>query len=188
MRADSLFFGVVLGCLQHYRPEWFRRLARLGPVWVLLALAALALPWCCSLTQDAVTYTVGFTALYVGFGGLVLLAGAYPTFGRDGPPGRLTRALAWVGVYSYTIYLAHSIIYILPGSWGLRRCVLSLIPGNGPLPAMWVDRALFFGLSIAGGVLLSHGVERPFLRWRERWSFTAPRATATPMPALARAA
>jgi peptidoglycan/LPS O-acetylase OafA/YrhL len=158
-RADSLFFGVLLRFVSHYRSPIFDRLLRAGPLWLLGLPLALAIPLLFPLEESGwLTGTVGFTALYLSFGGLVFLAGANPDFGRGGagPLTLLARGLAWSGVYSYTIYLAHSVVNSVYAH--------GVIKETGP-----ADAISFLVLSIAGGVVASHVVERPFLRCRERW-------------------
>src|SRR5262249_3908516 len=124
-RLDALCFGVLLGYLKSARPERFAQLARAWPFILLLLPAALLLPLLYSLEHSQVITTAGFTVLYLSFGGVVLLAGAYPEFGSRGPRVLVTptRFLAWIGVYSYTIYLFHSIVHSLPGFTSLRNLI-----------------------------------------------------------------
>lgn len=157
MRVDSLSFGVMLGYLYQYKRATFLRLARFWPL--LLGLSPLVLlAYFYPLETSAISFTIGFTIFYLVFGGFVVAARAYPDVGKSGP----LRLLALMGVYSYTIYLAHSVIYELPGIRGARLQVILLLGRSG-------DRILFFVLSILLGVLLSHCIERPFLRLREKW-------------------
>jgi peptidoglycan/LPS O-acetylase OafA/YrhL len=183
-RADALFFGVLLGYLQHYCADWFGRLARLWPLLLAAVPLALLLPYHFPLTGHPLPSTLGFTVLYLAFGGLVLLAGAYPEAGKNGPAGLslCTRMLARLGVYSYAVYLCHSVIYTLPGASALRRLLASLAGEQSSLAAAWLDRLAFFTLSIGSAVLLTHLVERPFLRWRERLFSTTPRPEAASRP------
>jgi hypothetical protein len=52
-------------------------------------------------------YTLGFTLLYISFGTMLLLS-IYKETDRPRPkPGFATRALAGMGVFSYTLYLWH---------------------------------------------------------------------------------
>jgi peptidoglycan/LPS O-acetylase OafA/YrhL len=159
LRADSLCFGVMLGYLYQYQRQSF---LSIGRHWVLLLgiapIIVVLVAYLCPLETNPFSYTVGFTLLYLVFGGLVVAARSYPEFGKSTG----LAAVAWTGVYSYTIYLAHSVVYALPGANTLRSAVVSAV---GPLG----DRALFFLLSIIGGVAISHLVERPFLRLRARW-------------------
>ncbi len=157
MRADALAFGVLLGYAHRYRSEKFRAVGRAWP-W----LVAFAAPLVCTaalfpLTESAFSYLAGFTLLYLAYGGLVVAAGTHPDFGSR---WKLTRALAWMGVYSYTIYLAHSVVR--------RLLFVSVFTERLVRDNVWADRVLFWALSIAGGVALSHAVERPFLRLRAR--------------------
>lgn len=157
MRVDSLCFGVMLGYLYQYKRATFLRAAKFWPVF--LALSPLVLvAYFFPLERSAISFTVGFTLFYLIFGGLVVAARAYPDFGKTGP----LKLIALIGVYSYTIYLAHSVIYELPGINGVRLNVISLFGSLG-------DRVFFFLLSILLGVLISHLIERPFLGLRARW-------------------
>ncbi len=69
-------------------------------------------------------------------------------------PSPLARPLAWIGFYSYSIYLWH-----LP--W-LAVCRIRVF--SGP----WQALAYYAG-SIAIGVLVAKLVEIPALRLRDRW-------------------
>jgi peptidoglycan/LPS O-acetylase OafA/YrhL len=158
MRIDSLSFGVLLGYLYQYKTDAFIRVGRrfwplflAGPMLLILANIF-------PVETSAISYTLGFTVFYLVFGGLVVVARAYPDFGRSGPQ----RLLALAGVYSYTIYLAHSVLYELPGMTAVRNMMFPHFGTTG-------DRVLFFALSIVLGVVLSHLIERPFLRLRAKW-------------------
>jgi peptidoglycan/LPS O-acetylase OafA/YrhL len=168
-RMDALCFGVLLGHVKHSRPDLFARLARAWPIYLFFIPACLLLPLLYPMERSILILTVGFTVVYVGFGALVLLAGAYPDLGSRGPRIVVVPAkgLAWIGVYSYTIYLAHSIVYCLPGIASLRE-LLAAVLSFSPSLARWGDWLLFWGLAIGGGVLLARVVEQPFLRLRDR--------------------
>jgi peptidoglycan/LPS O-acetylase OafA/YrhL len=156
-------FGVLLGYAYHYHRDAFVRVARAWPVLLggTVAVLAMAAAWPLESSPSTVPYTLGFTLLYLGFGGAVVCAGAYPRAGERNP---VARALAWMGVYSYTIYLCHSVVMRLPGADRLPM----FIRAHG-LDSPWVDRVTFWVLSIATGYLASHAVERPFLALRSKW-------------------
>ena len=158
MRIDSLCFGVLLGYFHQYNTDRFTKVGRRFWPLLLAAPAVLVLANLFPVEQSAVSYTIGFTIFYLMFGGLVVVARAYPEFGSSGPQ----RIIALAGVYSYTIYLAHSVLYEIPGMTSVR---LSIFPYFGDTG----DRVLFFSLSIVLGVVISHAIERPFLRMRARW-------------------
>lgn len=157
MRVDSLCFGVMLSYLYQYKRASFLQAAMFWPLFLGLS-PLLVVAYLFPLEHSAVSYTVGFTLFYLIYGGLVVAARGYPDVGKSGP----LRLLALMGVYSYTVYLAHSVVYELPGTNGLRLIVISQFGAFG-------DRVLFFILSIFLGVLISHLIERPFLRLRARW-------------------
>ena len=173
MRFDSLCFGVLLGYFNQYKRDLLIGIGqRFWPVF-LLAPCALVLANLFPVEQSAFSYTVGFTVFYLMFGGLVVTARAFPGFGSSGPQ----KFIAIVGVYSYTIYLAHSVIYELPGMTAARESVITQFGYLG-------DRVMFFTLSMVLGVLISHAVERPFLRLRARWFPAVSRPVyANPRPA-----
>ena len=162
LRADSLFFGVGIGYVHRYHPKTLLAVARAWPLWILLALGGLVFSALIPLADgNPGTYTWGFTLLYVAFGGAIVVAAAHPGAGAH---NALARAVAWLGVYSYTIYLAHSVVFRLPG--------VSHIPGvvrEYLVDTPWVDRLMFWALSIVVGYVASHAVERPFLALRSKW-------------------
>jgi peptidoglycan/LPS O-acetylase OafA/YrhL len=167
-RADSLCFGVMLGYLFHYRADRFAHLLNYWP-WVLLlvALGLAAYTWLPDQRRGHLltTHTVGFSVLFLCYGGLVALAGAIPQTGQKGPTVLTVPAniLAQLGIYSYTIYLAQAIICRLPGYYTLQhRIARSVVDSD------WMGRAFFLISSVAVGIVLSHLVERPMLRVRDR--------------------
>ncbi len=176
LRADALAFGVLLGYAHRYKGEKFRAVGRAWPWLVALSAPLIATAAIFPLTESAFSYLVGFTLLYLAYGGLVVAAGAHPDFGSR---WKVTRALAWMGVYSYTIYLAHSVVR--------RLLFVSVFTERLVRENVWADRVLFWALSIAGGVALSHAVERPFLRLRTRLYPSRDEAAAAPARASAHA-
>jgi peptidoglycan/LPS O-acetylase OafA/YrhL len=92
-------------------------------------------------------HTLGLTANYLASGAVLLLALHYqPRW----------RALAFIGVYSYSIYLWH-----IP----IRYFGLAWVPRDWP-PAVAV--LIYFALSIVVGILAAKLVEAPFLALRDR--------------------
>ena len=158
MRIDSLCFGVLLGYFYQYKTDSFIKVGRRFLPLFLVCPMVLILAHVYPVEQSAVSYIIGFTIFYLMFGGLVVVARAYPDFGRSGP----LKLIALAGVYSYTIYLAHSVLFELPGMTAFRRSIFPYFGYTG-------DRILFFGLSVVLGVVISHVIERPFLRLRARW-------------------
>jgi peptidoglycan/LPS O-acetylase OafA/YrhL len=157
---------VLLGYLHRYRAGLFGSVARRWPALLAVAVPLLATPVLFPLETSPFAVTVGFTLIYLAYGCLVIVGAARPDSWRAFPPAR---AAAWLGVYSYTIYLVHS--------------ALSLAPIFGPdseASNVWAVRCIFWAASIGGGVVLSHTVERPFLRLRQRIYPSAAVRDATP--------
>jgi len=171
MRADSLFAGVACAFLLRF--QWVASLRLLTNWYVVLPaiLAALVWPTLWPKGQSPWFESVAFTLLWMSFSVLILAAAQNPDFGlRARLPGRyFAHALAWLGVYSYTIYLGHSVLFGIPGFESIRQHVLSLLLKILPIPAvMWTDRLIYFAGSIVLGLVLSKLIEQPFLRLRER--------------------
>jgi len=179
-RMDSLFFGVLLGYLYHFRPLELERL--LQPARNRLVIAAV------SATLLSFTYlfprenkffaTWGYTFVYLGFGGVLLLSlyvrGILPS-ALAGIAGQVGKALAFVGMYSYSIYLWHG----PGGAWlpGLVRRTLHFPTGQ------YGRFAVYFAGSLVVGITMSRLIEYPVLQLRDRL-FPAAQAEHTPEEAV----
>jgi peptidoglycan/LPS O-acetylase OafA/YrhL len=157
---DALLFGVLLGYLFAYYPTDVERLRRWWSVSITACAAVFVVVRMVYLKEQMYAYAVAFTVIYLAFGSLVALARLNPDWGTRGP--RWLRApaaaLAFIGVYSYTIYLAHGVVFKLP--YVVETLGLVDHPAWAP--------GLFLVGSIVGGILLSHLVERPVLALRDR--------------------
>lgn len=146
MRIDSLFAGVALGYLFHFRRKWFQRLTG----HYALALAALlCVPT--AFFHNQFTGTAGLTILFVGFSFLVAWA-VVRTPGTSLYP-MVWRLAAEIGFYSYSIYVWHTTaLYLVTTYLG------------------W--SALAFWIYLTGamilGIAMAHFVELPFLAIREK--------------------
>ena len=154
-RLDSLLFGVLLSYLYINRPEF--------PVWMvrrrllLGSVAALGIAFIFLVGDDSrLMRTVGFTCNYLAYGALLLCVVSLPaTLFR----GLLSRAIIWIGTYSYSIYLWHLLI---------RRPVLKLAMHFSG----WLEGLILFAgsylVAIALGVVMAKLIEWPALRLREK--------------------
>ncbi len=187
LRLDSLAWGLWLGYLHHYHGA---ALAAAGRRWrwpLLAGAAGLAVPaFSTEWRESWYLVTWGFTGLALAGGALLVVALTW-----DRPAGRLGRAvgaaLAVIGAESYSIYLWHR---------PLQYLLLKLAPWSKDLAAAsgggFLLVAAGFTLAAVGvGVVLSHLVERPCLRLRDRWFpsrsglLTGPATSPAPAPAPA---
>jgi len=154
LRLDSLLFGVLLSYWYHFDGERLRRIVT-SHRWIIAAtsVAAVVLVMAMDVTSSF-TLTVGLTLLYLGFGGALLLALMTPMHAA-------WRPLAWIGTYSYAIYLWH--VAILRWAPHVLDRLFHWAPG--PLPAF----AIYVGGALGVGVLMTRLIERPFLTLRDRW-------------------
>ena len=172
LRVDSLMFGVFLCWLLRRIPISDKKVRLLGLISVPVVCSGLVLAY--SFPLSATSFSVwGFTYLYIASGLVTVLAWCRPNVGESlrGLPSYALNGCAWLGTYSYTIYLAHSVIFPIPGAATtfslLSRQLTSY--GFSIEIAGFAQNVLFISLSIVGGYLLSYLVERPLLRRRSVW-------------------
>jgi peptidoglycan/LPS O-acetylase OafA/YrhL len=166
-RMDALFFGVLLGYFYHFRPSALEGLMR--PAINCLVIGAVSLfflsfAYFFPLEENNNLFaTIGYTFIYVGFGGVLLLSlyvyGILPK-GISWVAGKIGSAFAFVGVYSYSIYLWHG----PTGAWfpGLMRRTVHF-----PTSRLGIFAAYTIG-SIAIGIAMSRLLEYPMLHLRDR--------------------
>jgi peptidoglycan/LPS O-acetylase OafA/YrhL len=160
LRVDSLFFGVFLSYMHNFRSAVLRKLLsnpyRLPFSWVsvLAFVPAFFLP-----ANDPIVYTVGFTCVYVGFGTMLLLSLYKEVDRKRAEPGLALRSIAWMGTYSYTLYLWH-----VP----LAQLFAFLAPKVG-MVNQYELHAVYFVTCIVIGVVTTKMVEIPVLKFRERF-------------------
>lgn len=165
-RMDALFFGVLLGYLQHFRLSRIEGIVRSVRNRIVAGLLIPALLWTCFFLpkENHFLLTFGLTFLYLGFGLLLMLSihlrNVVPRL-LARPVSAIGSGFAYVGMYSYSIYLWH-----LPFiSWapGVLRRLFGIRMDH-------IEFTLFF---IVGGtvfgILMSKLVEYPVLRIRDRF-------------------
>jgi peptidoglycan/LPS O-acetylase OafA/YrhL len=167
-RIDGLLFGVFLSYLLYMARRTFDRLLEYRLLWALLTVLVFTLAM---IFNNLSTYmvTFGYTVNYLCFTALLLLVYGYH--------GRLTgtaayRVMAWIGRYSYGIYLWHM---------SVRSPILALVRH---LPASMQWYSLTGGQYLAAivlGVMVTKAIEFPMLRLRDR---LFPRGAAQLPPAI----
>lgn len=167
-RLDGLLAGVALALVQTFRPAWWARWLR-AP-WAVLAVA-LGVLWAarplCAQGQTLLGATLTYPVLSLGYAALVVFAvseAGARVLGRV--PGARTLA-----TLAYPLYLAHLLV--------LKAVRLAFAPyGMG---AYHPAAAAAYALGVlAVAALLHRGVERPFLRLRDR---LGERPAPAPVPA-----
>jgi peptidoglycan/LPS O-acetylase OafA/YrhL len=162
---DALFSGVLIGYFYHFRPAVLEKLMR--PKWNRVAIAAGSLGLLSSAQfygRDSVFLaTFGYSLIYLGFAGILLLS-LYVQGIFSGNVARIMElvgsAAAYVGMYSYSIYLWHG----PTGAWlpGFFRRTLGFPAGE------YGRFAVYFVGSLLIGIVMSKLVEYPILRLRDR--------------------
>jgi len=176
LRMDSLFFGVLLGYLYHFKNASLEKIARRRYSLLFLGLILICPMMVIDIRAGWFVPVVGFAMLYVGYG-LILLAVVYTPVG-EGKLGKLMgssfgRLLAFIGFFSYPIYLWHIDAARLPLQYFTERGLF------GVLPSSWrfiLITAIYVVLATAAGVILGTLVEKPALAFRD--AFFPSRASA----------
>jgi peptidoglycan/LPS O-acetylase OafA/YrhL len=166
LRIDELFFGVLLGYFYSFHRQGLDDFMRPSANRMMIVLATIALLSTCFIFPGTGRFFVIFgpTFLYLGFGGLLLLS----LYVRDvlprsliGPLAKLGSACAFVGLYSYSIYLWQGVfgLYSIRGFRQFFHIQLSGFPFFA-----WY----FFGC-VAFGIVMARLIEFPVLRLREKF-------------------
>jgi peptidoglycan/LPS O-acetylase OafA/YrhL len=152
-RVDGILYGVMLAILYHYTPEQFARLQRL--VWLWLGVIAMTLAFFrFAPAQPWAAATNWFLADMSGVATLLLLY--RHRIGKPRPA--LYRLVAFIGLYSYGIYLWH-VSVLDPIKTVARRLPTHLAP-------VW-DALAPFVLGILIGIVFTKLVEFPALKLRD---------------------
>ena len=162
LRIDSLFFGALLGYLYHFCSQVLASACRAWSGRILFVVSALLVSTCFFFPVDSVwMLSFGLTALYLGFGGFLVLV-MHNTVGVL-PPWlkklKLGDVAAYIGMYSYSIYLWHVFVE--------ARChgfINRFWPSLGETAGFW----FYVFASLAVGILLSRLIEFPILKLRDR--------------------
>jgi len=164
-RIEAIFYGVLLAMLYHYHPATFRRIQHLNLIWWPVLIGGLLYfrfsphtPLGSWLTIDAANITSIAIVMLLYRQRLETVTAPAPL--RSGP----YRFVAWIGLYSYGIYLWH-VSMISPvdkvGEFLTRHhvpfAVVEIWEGVAPL-----------ALAIALGVFFTKLIEFPTLKLRDR--------------------
>ena len=154
-RMEGLIIGLLISYLYYFSPgfaPWLTRNRRM----VLLTSLALISPLFFWAGGSYLMTAYGHTLIHWGFAGLILLTVVSDWFDNihENPySAPFAKTLAWIGVYSYAIYVWHLFV----------RHVEDKIGGDG-----LTYESAYLLLSIFLGAFLSWLIEYPLLRVRDR--------------------
>lgn len=157
LRYDGFLIGTLVAYAFYFSEGRFLSLCqRFQAAWILLGIACIVPVFFLEILEYRLVSTWLFTTNAIG--GALLLMGALGTRGKSTPA---TELLATIGENSYSIYLWHPLVCLqwLPFGYkylGIKRDVF-----NWPIG--------FIVTSILVGILMSHLIERPALKLRDRW-------------------
>jgi peptidoglycan/LPS O-acetylase OafA/YrhL len=182
-RVDGLFLGVLLAYLHIFHRARLAAIGRHRTTLLILGLALLS-PLAFTDPATAAWFTsLGVVTLYLGYAclllALVFITPGAGLLGRlcSAPPGR---ALAFVGYYSYSVYLWHMDAGHFRVQGFLKRGFLG---GADPALRGLVAGALYVLLALGVGVLLARLIEMPTLALRDRLFPSRARAVEPTGPA-----
>ena len=172
LRIDSLIFGVLLGYIYHFHREQFDAIAQRR---ILLLSIGIPLILLVTVTNPAGSlpppgWEASLAHLFVGVGyGCCMLAFLSVPLDRGVFSTRPVRwaisTMAWIGLYSYPIYLWH-----IDFGYRISEKAISYLDPNRQNPILlWLaGSALYVALSFGFGVLVGRCVETPVLILRDR--------------------
>jgi peptidoglycan/LPS O-acetylase OafA/YrhL len=169
VRIDSLAFGVLIAWLYHFHSNRLIKVVKKIRLVIMLVIPLLLLPAFMYDADTKIMVTTGFTYLYVGFGLLLVLMIVYTneiaSFLAKTHLTSIFSGIAWVGLYSYPIYLIHMKAGPILSNYIVR---------NYSSLSLELVTLLNFAFNILCGYILSLLIERPFLRLREKYYPAVP--------------
>ena len=167
LRIDSLLFGVLLACAYHLAPHRLafvsvHRWKIVGAAMALLLAYPALVRW---NPSTPTTGAIGFIMLYCAYGGLLLTMVSIPTHATAAATwlnGRLGRTLAFIGYFSYPIYLWHV------DATKLVAPIFAYVPHASLELQYLASFALYVCVATAAGVLAAALVDKPSMRARDR--------------------
>jgi peptidoglycan/LPS O-acetylase OafA/YrhL len=168
LRIDALLFGVGIRGLAQYSPAVFAA-ARKWRRALLVAGVLLWLPFCFINTETILVWTLGLTGSFLGSAAFLLAT--YHTHKSDFAQcaryvSLLASLVAWIGFYSYSIYIWHMTAI---GFVEREFCGRVLAWMGSQTPLGWLVGMLVTCMgTILAGVVAGKVVEWPVLRLRDR--------------------
>jgi peptidoglycan/LPS O-acetylase OafA/YrhL len=156
-RIDSLMTGAILAVIFHLMPATYTRLT--ARAWPLVALSLSGSLFMLYARDPFLINGPGYTVLCIAACSFIILV---DTRSRKIRTWWLYRAVSWIGVYSYSLYLFHGTVLGVGNNLSLKY--------HGVWA--WI---MVMAFQLAGSLIISytasHLVEWPFLRLRESVPF-----------------
>jgi peptidoglycan/LPS O-acetylase OafA/YrhL len=166
LRLDGLLFGVALAYAHHFHADKF---ARFSSHRVLLSLGGLALllPMFWFDSSSAFVCTIGYTLLFLGYGLLLSVIVHIPLgsgiLGRI-MASRIGQGVAFIGFYSYSIYL-----WFLDLAQDPLHHLLAHHFTRVSHSLLWLaGMSAYIALAVLVGVVMAKLIELPGLALRDR--------------------
>jgi peptidoglycan/LPS O-acetylase OafA/YrhL len=172
---DSLFFGVLISYFHQYHRERIEALSNHRLIFLAAGLGILLLRFTLHADNQS-AWTFGFTELYLAYG-LILLS-VLTVKPSEGLLGKMltnptAKAIAFVGLYSYSIYLWH---FQFAGPFVMDK-VLPHLPDS----IRWgAGMLIYVALAVLTGVLAAHIIEIPVLVLRDKFFPSSVAAKSAP--------
>ncbi len=168
LRMDGLFFGVLLAFLHHCRADILEPIIRHREILLVAGLLLLCPMFVLAKETCAFVPTIGLTEVYLAYG-CILLAVVHTPLGEGWLGSFLNshpaRIVAWIGCFSYSIYLWHLDLGRDPVRWLMSQGFLFRLP---PELRWCLGMFLFVCLASLVGALLGSLIEMPALALRNR--------------------
>ena len=168
LRFDGLLIGTLLAYWTHFQREKLAWAAQRPGLMLIVGLVLAAPVLALSPDASVLTASVGLTALYAGFG--CILIGWLNLEDKAGWARRLFAStpaalLGQIGFYSYSIYLWHVDLAQVP----IKKLAEIAVRAEVPAALVWVaGMVLYIGLAYVAGRLLGRLIEMPALKLRDR--------------------
>jgi len=162
VRMDALFIGVLLNYLHTYCKPFMGPVKNQSQLVFASGILLVVLRYC--LPATPLLRVMSWTLLYLGYG-LCLLAVMNLTEGSlidRVMKSHLSKFVAWIGLYSYSIYLWH---FAFAGPFVISK-VIPFLPNAFKCP---LGMSIYLVLAILNGVIFARLIDLPVLAFRNKF-------------------